>query len=595
MSELIGRELLKEMLAQTPNLPGVYKMLSAQSEVLYVGKAKDLQNRIGQYCASNLDTKRSALVSRIHKVEYIILPSEEEALILESNLIREYQPPYNVIFKDDKSFPCIKIDQSHSFPSISRCRSLQVSEGVYGPFVSATALDAVFGLLQKVFKLRVCTDHYFATRKRPCIQYDIKRCTAPCVNYITKEKYLEDVKQAKMFLQGRAMDLQKSLFEQMEAYSAAQEYEKAAFIRDRLKAVTSIQQQSSKQLQNCDVIGMSFKHDSACLVVFSYRGGQNYGSRVYFPAFDMEHSEQDILVEFIMQFYRSRTPPALILLPFDLPEVAWSAINKLYKAKFKFSPENELVRSANANASMHMEAKLDKHLQNFQALKELASLFQLNGVPNRIEVYDNSHIMGKYPIGAVIVAGPDGIVRSECRIYTLSTSGVHGGDDYGMLSEVLKRRFSGKTSRIVPQLIIIDGGKGHLSTALEALKGLDTFVVAMAKGPNRNAGQETLFTQSGDTINLPSDSKLMHYLQRIRDEAHKLAINSYRKKHRKALQSSSLDAIPGVGDAKKKVLLGHFGSVEGVRSASQEQLRQVPGIGKEFAKKIYRAFRSELD
>lgn len=592
MEAVCGKRLVKGMVEHTPQLPGVYKMISEQGEVLYVGKAKNLQNRISQYAGSNLSPKTAALVSQIHKIDYIILPSEEDALILESNLIREYKPKYNIIFKDDKSFPCIRINTFHPFPSISKCRSRHPDGSAYGPFVSAGALSTVFNILQKVFKLRICSDSYFATRKRPCVQYEVKRCSAPCVNYITKEKYMEDVKQAEMFLQGKTIDLQKLLSKQMETYCESLEYEKAAVIRDRLKAVNSIQQQSSRKIQDCDVIGLASDQELHCLVVFSYRGGQNYGNKVYFPSCQMESESQDILAEFIIQFYRSVSSPPLLLLPIPLAEVAEKAIDMLYKIELRANAADELVQNANANALMCLESKAQKFTHNKQMLFELASLFGMSKTPEKIEVYDNSHIMGKYPTGAVVVATSEGIIKSECRTYKLESSKLHGGDDYAMLSEVLRRRF--KKGSKLPDLLIIDGGKGHLSAALEALEGTNAFIVAMAKGKERNAGKETFFLKGREPINLPSDSKLMHYLQRIRDEVHELAINSYRKKHMQSFKSSAFDAIPGVGEARKRALLGHFGSIDVIKKASLEQLEQVPGVGKKFAQKLHASLRSEI-
>jgi excinuclease ABC subunit C len=388
------------------------------------------------------------------------------------------------------------------------------------------------------------------------------------------------------------MDLQRLLSKQMEAYSQSLEYEKAAVIRDRLKAVNSIQQQSSKKVQDCDVIGLASMQGLHCLVVFSYRGGQNYGSKVYFPSCQMESESQDILAEFIMQFYRSVSPPPVLLLPIPLAEVAKNAISMLYKMQLKVNSADELVQNANANALMYLENKAQKSTQNKQMLCELGSLFDMSKAPERVEVYDNSHIMGKYPTGAVVVATCEGIIKSECRAYKLEPSKLHGGDDYAMLKEVLRRRF--RKGAQLPDLIIIDGGKGHLSAALEALEGTNAFVVAMAKGKERNAGKETFFLKDKEPINLPSDNKLMHYLQRIRDEVHELAINSYRKKHMKSFKSSIFDSISGVGDARKRALLGHFGSIDGIKKASLEQLEQVPGVGKKFAQKLHSSLRAEI-
>jgi excinuclease ABC subunit C len=600
----VGKELITSLLKNIPTLPGIYKMISKIQEILYIGKAKNLRNRVSHYSNENLgSTRLELMVSQICKIDYITVSSEEEALILEANLIREYKPKYNILFKDDKSFPYIKIATDHEFPQLAKYRGKNLADQkLYGPFSSISYLNSVFATLQKIFQLRNCTDRYFSSRKRPCIQYEIKRCSAPCVKYISMQGYSDTVRQTRLFLEGKTSLLQTMLSQEMQTYSDNLDYEKAAIIRDRIKAINSIQQQSNHSfvVGDSDIIGVATQENHHCIVVFSYRGGQNYGSKIYFPVNTEDSTKEEVITNFISVFYQNRIPPSKIWIPVTIQgkEILEKALIKMHKTSSKiiFDEDNELLQNANCNALTSLRQKIDKTIKHKDIFSEIGMLFGIKKEIKRIEVYDNSHIFGQHAVGAMVAANSEGIIKSECRAYTLEglILKMHGGDDYEMLRQVLNKRFGSKNLTQKPDLIIIDGGKGHLNAAKSVISQYcnESVVVSMAKGPERNAGKETFFTEGKEQFSLPHNDKVMHYLQRLRDEVHNLAISAYRKKHQKAMYQSTLSTIDGIGKSKNQLLLNHFGSIQNATKASISELSRVKGIGEKTAIKIHQALQN---
>ncbi len=595
-----GINLLIKLLPSIPKSPGIYKMLSKQ-EVLYIGKAKDLSKRLASYAKSNVANKTRCLVSSIDDVNIIVTTSEEEALLLEMNLIKEYQPKYNVLFKDDKTFAYIKFIDDHKFPQLIKYRSKSINDDtLYGPFASDKSLKDMLSTIQKIFKIRNCSDSYFANRKRPCLQYEIQRCTAPCVSYISEEEYKENVKQAKMFLEGKTLKLQEILVNQMQGYSDKLEYEKAAIIRDKIETINVAQIRSATSNTNVldfDVIGLARLHNTFCIKVFTYRGGQNYGDKSYFYTPEDDKGQDEILEFFILQIYQQRNLPSIILLPFPLvnSQNISSLLSNLHnkkKLQLIFEEDNTFTQNANENAKFAIENKVNNTLYHETMITKVAKLFNLKQI-STIEIYDNSHIMGSYAIGAVVVAGKEGFEKNKYKVYTIQNikQDSLGGDDYEMLREALLRRIKNMTEEDMPSLIIIDGGKGHLNVAYKILSQLQNppKLVAMAKGKERNAGKEVFYQIDQEPFTLPHSDKIMHYLQNLRDEVHKLAINTYRKKHIKGLYQSSLDKIEGIGKNKKQILLNYFGSIQNIKNSSLKTLSQVPSIGPKLAEKILKA------
>ena len=595
-----GVDVILKMLPSIPKEPGVYKML-CQQEVLYVGKAKDLSKRLVYYTKPNVANKTRYLVNSIDKLDIIVTPSEEEALLLELNLIKEYRPKYNVLFKDDKTFAYIKFVDDHKFPQLIKYRSKSINDDkLYGPFVSDKSLKDMLSTIQKIFKIRNCSDSYFANRKRPCLQYEIQRCTAPCVNYISEAEYKENVKQAKMFLEGKTLKLQEILVHEMQKYSDNLEYEKAAIIRDKIENINIAQTRSATSNTNIldfDVIGLANLQNTFCIKFFTYRGGQNYGDKSYFYTPEDDKEKEEILEFFILQIYQQRNLPGAILLPFPLFNAnniasVLSSFHNRKKVQLVFEEGNSFVENANENAKFAIENKVNNNAYHQKMLDQVAKLFNLSEI-STVEVYDNSHIMGSYAIGAMVVASKNGFEKSKYKIYTIQNlkQNVLGGDDYAMLREVLSRRIKNMTEKDRPSLMIIDGGKGHLHVAYEILSGINNppKLVAMAKGKERNAGKEVFYQINQEPFTLPHSNKIMHYLQNLRDEVHKFAINTYRKKHIKGLYQSSLDDIEGIGKNKKQILLNYFGSVQNIKNASLKTLSQVPSIGPKLAEKILKA------
>ena len=600
-----GRELLQKKLAETPELPGVYQMFDEHGKILYIGKAKNLRKRLSNYTRPDLPLRTARMVFLIRELEYIITRNAAEALLLEASLIKKMQPRFNVLLKDDKSFPYIKIDLENEFPKIIKYRGKVTNSSLlYGPFSSSNDVDTAISELQKIFLLRTCSDYYFATRKRPCLLYQIKKCSAPCTGKIDKENYAALVNQAKNFLSGKVSIVQAQLSKQMQHYSDALEFERAAELRDRIKALSIIQGRSSNlnsNIKDADVIVALQQNGQYCVQIVFYRAGQYYGYKSYFPQNTEGVSYEEVLGNFLGLFYQSHIPAETIILEKSIEDidVIVSALNLLHHIDVKIIVNDErkytdVLNNALQNAKVALDNKLKFFLQNKETLEELQKLFELDNLPTRIEIYDNSHIMGQYGVGVMVVSTQDGFAKDQYRSYNIkSTIGKHGGDDYQMLREMLTRRLNKLDDNNKPDLLIIDGGKGHMSTALEVIEKIapDIKFVCMAKGVDRNAGKEFFHMPNKEPYTLDKNTKLMKYLQILRDEAHNFAITTHRKKRIKSISFSSLDAMPNIGQMRKTLLLKHFGSLDAIKQATLEQISNISGIGTKIAKQIYDSLR----
>ncbi len=612
---LTGAAAIHKHVSSLPNGPGVYRMLDAKGEVLYVGKAKSLRKRVPAY------TKPAALSARLQRMvaltrglEVVSTANDVEALLLECNLIKRHRPPYNIVLRDDKSFPYIyvgKITSEQPFPRIGRHRGAKRKDCDYfGPFASSGAVNETLGALLRAFPIRSCPDSIFSNRTRPCLQYQIKRCTAPCVGRIDPEPYAQLVEQTRAFLSGRSGAIQEQLQAEMASASERLEFEQAAATRDRLKALAHIgtrQGINVSTVDDADVIGLAQDGGQACVQVFFYRSGQNYGNRAYYPSHAQDAGPAELLEAFLGQFYSERTPPKLILLS-DPPAseellaeaLAVRAGRRVELLCPKRGERRQLVGQALTNARLALARKLAESSAQAKLLQRLAEGLALPEPPTRVEVYDNSHIMGTDALGAFIVAGPEGLNKSGYRKFTIRSRDLTPGDDYAMMREVLGRRFSRlqredpeRQSGQWPDLVIIDGGPGQLSAALESLGacGVDGVpVLAIAKGPDRDAGRETLYLPGRAPLKLDPRDAVLYFLQRLRDEAHRFAITSHRNKRGKAVGRSALDRVPGVGGKRKKALLSHFGSVRAIETAGLLDLERVPGVNKAVARAVYDAF-----
>ncbi len=626
-----------------PGLPGVYRMINSGGDVIYVGKAKNLAKRLINYTQpQRLEYRIQSMVANIASLEIITTASETEALLLEANLIKKYEPKYNILLKDDKSYPYILLTMDSDFPRIAKHRGQKVQKGkYYGPFPSGGAVNKAIADLQKAFLLRPCTDSFFEARKRPCMEYQIKRCSAPCVAKISKEEYASLITQASLFLDGRSREIQEELVDLMEAASARMNYEKAAAYRDRIKALNQIQ---AKQIihvdavKDADVIGIYLESGQCCIQVFFFRGGRNLGNSPFYPKNTDGALEAEILSSFIMQFYGNNPPPHEVILSSNLEDAGEveQALTLISGSKVKITvPKTgeklKLIQEAVKNASGALKQKMLGKARQETLLLEVKKLFELPASPKRIEIYDNSHIMGKYEVGAMVVAGPDGFNKKAYRRFNIKDEAFEKGDDYAMLEQVLLRRFSKLTPYNLrgeglgvdevtsgspsisnskpppppsreggfqqwPDLLLIDGGLGQMSVTLRVLTqlGLENEIkfACIAKGPDRNAGREQFFMPNRDPFGLPHDSPVLYYLQLLRDEAHRFAIGSHRSKRAKSVSKSILDEIPNIGGKRKKLLLNHFGSAEGVRSATIEDLMRVEGINRKTAAVIHHFFHN---
>jgi len=607
-----GKELIKKKIPLVSNSPGVYRMLDKKGQVLYVGKAKNLPNRLKSYALDKSQTIRTERMLALTKnLEIITTSSEAEALLLEANLIKKFKPKFNVLLRDDKSFPYIFIEKNCEWPQLSKHRGKKNKNGYYfGPFASAGSANWTIKILQKIFLLRVCNDSVFKNRERPCILYQIKRCSAPCVSYLSKTEYSKLVSDAILFLSGKSKNVQKKLSIEMEKSSGKMDYEKAAILRDRIKALTQIQSSqniSSTNLDNADVISIAQEAGKSCIQVFFYRSKQNCGNQSYFPSHDKFHTSEEVLASFISQFYENKNVPAEIMLNKKIKglDLIKAALEKK-EEKFisikipKKGNALKLSKMAEKNAKEALTRKIFESETNNKLLNEIADKFKLDISPRTMEVYDNSHIQGSNSVGALITFTPEGFVKKQYRKFNIKNKELKAGDDYGMLKEVFERRFSkiikGKMlgEVMIPDLVIIDGGKGQYSVGRKILNEYgfhEIPIIAIAKGKNRNKGDETFFHKSS-VIKLSKREPLLFFLQRLRDEAHRFAVSSHRMKRKKNLTKSLLDQINGIGRTRKRALLNYFGSAKAVESASFDDLKKVEGIEIAVAKKIHDFFHS---
>jgi len=617
-----GLEALRQAIAIMPGSPGVYRMLDAKGDVLYVGKAKNLKKRVTSYAnAGALSGRLQRMVAGIASVEVVTTKSEVEALLLESNLIKRLKPYYNIILRDDKSFPYILITGGHAYPRITKYRGAKKKQGEYfGPFASAGAVNQTVNALHRAFPLRSCSDSIFASRTRPCLQHQIKRCAAPCVGRIGEAQYADLVDEARDFLSGRSQHIKSRLTERMTNASEALEYETAAAYRDRIRALAHIQARQGINLhglKDADVIAVHQSGGQSCVQVFFFRGGQNYGNRAYFPRHQKDAGAAEVLGAFIGQFYSERTAPPLLLGnqaidERDLIEEALSLRSecRVHIHRPSRGDKATMVTDAERNAREALARRFSESAAQRKLLEGLTDKLALDGVPERIEVYDNSHISGTGAVGAMIAAGPEGFLKKAYRKFNIKSDakpaeegGITAGDDYGMMREVLTRRFSRllkedpeRADGAWPDLVLIDGGAGQLSAVQEIFAELgvsDVALAAIAKGPDRNAGLERIFLPERAPILLQRRDPVLYFIQRLRDEAHRFAIGTHRAKRARNVSKSQLDSIPGVGPGRKKALLHHFGSSRGVSQAGLADLERVQGISGALARTIFDHFHAE--
>src|SRR6478672_10432351 len=620
-----GRAAITRNLKLAPTAPGVYRMIDAQGEVLYVGKAKNIKKRLASYARPNAyDARIARMIAGTVALEFVTTATETEALLLEANLIKRLRPRFNVLLRDDKSFPYILITSDHWAPQILKHRGARARPGrFYGPFASAGAVNRTINALQRAFLLRSCSDSFFEARTRPCLLYQIKRCSAPCTGEIDFAGYSELVREANEFLSGRSRSVQKDLAAAMESASAAMDFEHAAAYRDRLSALSAIQSHQGinpRSIEEADVFAVHQGGGYNCVEVFFFRTGQNWGNRAYFPKADRAFSAGEVLGAFLAQFYDDKPPPRCVLVSHDFEERGLLAEALTIKSQRKVEvsvpqrgERKELVQHALANAREALARKLADTSSQQKLLAALTETFTLPRTPRRIEVYDNSHIGGSNAVGAMIVAGPDGFRKNQYRKFNIRSADLTPGDDYGMMREVLERRFKrlleenprvvannvrdlitgGAEDQFWPDLLLIDGGLGQLNAAQDTLTALgivDVAVVAIAKGPDRDAGRETFFMTGRAPFKLPPRDPLLYFIERLRDEAHRFAVGSHRTRRKKDIREAGLQEIPGIGPTRKRALLRHFGTVKAIERASLPDLAQVPGISAETARKIYEFF-----
>lgn len=619
VSPLKGAERIAAYLKTLPDAPGVYRMLNAKGEVLYVGKAANLKKRVAAYAKAGGHSNRIArMILETAEMIFVSTASEIEALLLESNLIKRLKPRYNVSYRDDKSFPNILLRSDHPFPQVLKHRGARSREGVYfGPFASAGAVNMTLNTLQRAFLLRACSDAVFQGRLRPCLLYQIKRCSAPCTGRIDAPGYATLVQQAKDFLTGKSRTVQEDLAHEMHAASEAMDFERAAQLRDRIRAMNHIQSRQGINpagFSEADVFALFREGAQSCVQVFFFRAGQNWGNRPFFPRHGAEVPSGEVLASFLGQFYDTRLAPALILLSENIPERALLAEALSVRAGHKIEitvpargEKREIVLSALQNARAQLARQQAEKATQRELLEGVAEAFALDAPPRRIEVYDNSHIQGSNAVGAMIVAGPEGFQKSEYRKFNIKSAELSPGDDMAMMKEVLTRRFSrlvreagaegeanGKWNKW-PDLVLIDGGAAQISTAHEALAevGADVNLVGIAKSIERESGREHFHRLGTAPFRLDARSPVLYFLQRLRDEAHRFAIGGHRKRRAKAIAASPLEEVAGVGARRKKALLAHFGSAKGVSQASLADLEAVEGVSHALARRIFDFFHPD--
>ena len=603
-----GHEVIQDYLKTLDGSPGVYRMLNAASEVLYVGKARNLKARVSNYARPSGHSGRIArMIHETVSMMFLTTRTELEALLLEQNLIKQLKPRYNVLLRDDKSFPNILISAEHPYPQIKKHRGKKSEKGAYfGPFASAGAVNRTLNQLQKVFLLRNCSDSMFESRTRPCLQYQIKRCSAPCVEKISREGYATLVDDAKRFLEGKTTSVQADLAKSMAEASEAMEFERAAALRDRIKALTQVQQTQGINPQGvaeADVVALHLEHGQACVQVFFIRANQSWGNRDFYPKTGAGAEEPEILEAFLTQFYDDKDPPRLILLshPVDNPDLVTEALTARAGRKVELAvPQRgekaELVENATRNARESLARRMAESTTQNKLLTGLAEAFDLDSPPQRIEVYDNSHIQGTNAIGGMIVAGAEGFLKSQYRKFNIKSEAGANSDDFGMMKEVLTRRFErllkedpDRKSDMWPDLLLIDGGAGQVSAVAEIMNELgveDIPMVGVAKGIDRDAGKEEFHRPGERPFALQRNDPVLYFIQRLRDEAHRWAIGAHRAKRAKAVSITPLDDIPGVGATRKRALLQHFGSAKAVARAGVADLQAVDGISEAMAKTI---------
>ena len=588
--------------------PGVYRMLDARGDVLYVGKARALRNRVANYTqVANLTNRLRRMVSQTRAMEIVTTNSEAEALLLEAQLIKRFRPPYNVLLRDDKSFPFILLRAEHDFPRIMKHRGARKAKGnYYGPFASAGSVNTTINALQKLFLLRSCTDSFFSRRDRPCLLYQIRRCSAPCVGRIDAAGYAELVGEAKDFLAGKSDAVQRKIEAQMSEAAEALDFERAAMLRDRLRAATFIQGSqaiNAAGVGDADVFALAAKGGHVGIQAFFIRGGQNWGHRAFFPSHTADVEDGQVLADVLAQFYEEVPPPRTILLDRELPEgdllaqaLCEAAGHKVEISVPQRGDRRRLMEQAQRNAVEALERRLAESGTKARIQRELAEFLELAEAPQRIEVYDNSHIQGTKALGAMVVAGPEGFLTSQYRKFNIKTAQTN--DDFAMMREVMTRRFGraleedpDRDGGMWPDLVLIDGGKGQMSSVRDALEELgieDVPLIAIAKGPHHGReGREVFHFPDGREKMLPTNSPLLFYLQTLRDEVHRFAIGAHRAKRSRAITASPLDEIPGIGPARKRALLLHFGTAGRVRAASLDDLQRAPGVSAAVAQAIY--------
>ncbi|MCP4329757.1 MAG: excinuclease ABC subunit UvrC [Alphaproteobacteria bacterium] len=617
-----GGAVVRAAVETMPSRPGVYRMLDRKGDAVYVGKAKNLRKRVVTYAhVGKLPVRLRRMIAETQSVEVVVTHTEVEALLLESNLIKKLKPRYNVLLRDDKSFPYILLTADGEWPQVVKYRGSRSAPGEYfGPFASAGAVNRTLASLQRAFLLRSCSDSVFKSRSRPCLLYQIKRCAAPCVGHISEPEYAALVEEARQFLSGRSQQIQRKLATRMEAASAELRYEAAAAYRDRIRALTQIQAKQDINLAgvgDADVIAIHQTGGRTCIQVFFFRAGRNYGNRAYFPRHDPDELVDRVLAAFLGQFYDNKPVPRTVLL--SLVPTELTLIEKALRAHSGHAVDirtpqrgakRKLVDHALANAEEALARHLAEKSSQQRLLDGVTEVFGLDGRPQRIEIYDNSHVGGTHAVGGMVVAGPDGFIKNAYRKFNIKSAARDGGpgtiapgDDYGMMREVLRRRFARalkedpeRSAEHWPDLVLIDGGRGQLNAALAVLADLgieDLALVAIAKGADRDAGRESFHMPDRRSFSLPPKDPVLYFLQRLRDEAHRFAIGSHRGRRSKAIGTSILDQVDGIGARRKRALLNHFGSAAGVAKAGLGDLEAVAGISKSVAKKVYDHFHAD--
>lgn len=604
-------ENIKKIVNHSPSSSGIYKMLNEKKEIMYVGKAKNLQNRLKSYLnTNNLSNRIRRMVSRISNIELIITETEKEALLLEANLIKKLKPPFNILLRDDKSFPYIFINHEQEFPQISKHRGKQKYKGKYfGPFATINSLNYTLKILQKVFLLRSCDDTIFQNRSKPCLLYQIERCSGPCVDYtLSKKEYLQSVKNAEHFLSGQHSNLQEELSTKMEEESNSLNYEKAASYRDKIVALTQIQSQQNINLydiKNTDVISISRKANKSCIQVFIYRSGQNWGNRSYFPKHSDEVETFEILERFLVDFYTRYSPPKNVLIntPISNASLIEKSLTSIYNYKTTFlvpkkGKKLDIVNYASRNSELSLKNHIARSHSDKENLSQLSQVLNTSKKIERIEAYDNSHLSGKNAVGAMIVCSEEGFDKKSYRKFNIDSSKVKLGDDYGMMRHVLERRFSkeaiknSKKYQKLPDLVIIDGGKGHYDLAKTILleKGLNNIeLLSIFKGEGRKESLDRIIYKDKKN-SIDKNSPSFFFIQRLRDESHRYAIGAHKAQRKKEMHTSELEPIEGLGKSRRKLLLNHFGSVKNIKNASAQDILKVKGISKLLSEKIYDYF-----